>query len=102
MAVSYYILIQVARREATSAMEHLQEAESEIKSLCAMSHKMILTQEEKVFSYSVIAFMGNFIFYKLMRFTVSHLRKRWFLRDAGLLDTGACALNMVNRLLKLF
>nr|GLL30544.1 coiled-coil domain-containing protein SCD2-like isoform X1 [Ipomoea trifida]GMD04688.1 coiled-coil domain-containing protein SCD2-like isoform X2 [Ipomoea batatas] len=39
--------VEVARREATSAMEHLQEAESEIKSLCAMSHKMILTQEEK-------------------------------------------------------
>ncbi|XP_019197639.1 PREDICTED: coiled-coil domain-containing protein SCD2-like isoform X3 [Ipomoea nil] len=39
--------VEVARHEATSATENLQEAESEIKSLCALSHKMILTPEEK-------------------------------------------------------
>lgn len=40
--------IQSARNEATSALEQLQEADREIKSLRTMSRRMILTKEEMV------------------------------------------------------
>ncbi|KAK9117679.1 hypothetical protein Sjap_016626 [Stephania japonica] len=38
--------IENAKEEATAATERLQEAESEVKSLRSMTHRMILTQEE--------------------------------------------------------
>ncbi|KAK9120197.1 hypothetical protein Scep_018290 [Stephania cephalantha] len=38
--------IENAKEEATAATERLREAESEVKSLRSMTHRMILTQEE--------------------------------------------------------
>ncbi|KAL0552600.1 hypothetical protein IC582_011718 [Cucumis melo] len=37
---------ETARDEATSALEHLDEAEAELQSLRIMTHRMILTKEE--------------------------------------------------------
>lgn len=45
---------QTARDEATSALEHLHEAEAELQSLRIITHRMMLTKEEMVCSSSFI------------------------------------------------
>lgn len=44
---------------AASAMEQLQEAESEAKALRSMTKRMILTQEEMVCPYMLMLLMTN-------------------------------------------
>lgn len=53
-----FCLYQSAKDEAAAAVEQLREAESEAKALRSMTHRMILTQEELVFT---LYHYGDFI-----------------------------------------
>lgn len=94
--------IQCAREEAASALDQLQEVESEIKYLRTMSQRMILSEEEMVcikywavmFTRFPLLFMAQFC-----RFICNlciYVRKKLFSRGVGLLDIGSYVFDMVS------
>lgn len=56
--------IQSARNEAAFALERLQETGLEIKSLRAMSQRMILTKEEMVCANYYNSHLFSFVLYR--------------------------------------